>query len=58
MNQESNRTDGKRVYEPPQITKISLRPEEAVLGHCKISGTSGPGHAGGCFPFCGSSVGS
>ena len=58
MNQEPNRADGKKVYEPPQLTTISLRPEEAVLGHCKISGTSGPGQAGSCFPFCGSSIGS
>ena len=26
---------------------ISLRPEEAVLGHCKIAGSAGPG-AGSC----------
>ena len=32
----------KKSYEPPQLTTISLRPEEAVLGHCKISGTTGP----------------
>jgi hypothetical protein len=33
---------GKKTYEPPQLTTISLRPEEAVLGHCKISGGAGP----------------
>lgn len=32
----------KKKYEPPQLTKVSLRPEEAVLGACKISGSSGP----------------
>jgi len=32
----------KKKYEPPQITTIRLRPEEAVLTHCKISGGSGP----------------
>jgi hypothetical protein len=40
MNQE-NRTDGKKPYEPPHLTTISLRPEEAVLGHCKVSGVAG-----------------
>jgi hypothetical protein len=32
----------KKEYEQPKITVISLRPEEAVLGHCKNSGMSGP----------------
>ena len=38
---ESKRTD-RQKYEPPEIVTISLRPEEAVLSHCKISGGSGP----------------
>jgi hypothetical protein len=25
----------KKVYEPPRLTMISLRPEEAVLAACK-----------------------
>jgi hypothetical protein len=32
----------KKKYESPKITVISLRPEEAVLGHCKNSAMSGP----------------
>jgi hypothetical protein len=43
MNDESNQTEAKKPYEPPQLTAISLRPEEAVLGHCKIAGQSMPG---------------
>ncbi|MGA8764195.1 MAG: hypothetical protein WB562_15110 [Candidatus Sulfotelmatobacter sp.] len=42
MNHELEPADGKKPYEPPQVTAISLRPEEAVLGHCKISGSGGP----------------
>jgi hypothetical protein len=42
MNQEFDRADGRRLYEAPRLTTISLRPEEAVLGHCKTSGTGGP----------------
>jgi hypothetical protein len=30
------------AYEPPQVIRVSLRPEEAVLGHCKIVGHAGP----------------
>lgn len=33
---------GRAPYETPQITTISLRPEEAVLSHCKMAGSSGP----------------
>ena len=29
-------------YEAPRVTRVSLRPEEAVLGSCKISGAGGP----------------
>jgi hypothetical protein len=42
MDHELDQADGKKIYEPPQLTTISLRPEEAVLGHCKISGSGGP----------------
>jgi hypothetical protein len=37
----------KAAYEPPQVVRVSLRPEEAVLGHCKVSGSAGPA-TGGC----------
>jgi len=42
MNNEQGQADRKKTYDPPQLNTISLRPEEAVLGHCKISGGSGP----------------
>jgi hypothetical protein len=40
-------TDGdgrreKRMYEAPKVKVISLRPEEAVLGHCKNNSSAGP----------------
>lgn len=41
MNHEWNEVDGKKPYKPPQLVTISLRPEEAVLGNCKIAGGSG-----------------
>ena len=41
MKQSGNDRTEKMQYEPPKIVTISLRPEEAVLGNCKISGTSG-----------------
>jgi hypothetical protein len=56
MNQELNQAEGKKQYEPPRLTKISLRPEEAVLGHCKTS--SGGGYQIGCQFLTCSSVGS
>jgi hypothetical protein len=57
MNYETREADGKTDYEPPRLTVISLRPEEAVLGHCKSTTSGGPA-ASPCFPFCASSVGS
>jgi hypothetical protein len=37
-----NGTPGKRQYAEPTLTEVLLRPEEAVLGNCKIAGTAGP----------------
>jgi hypothetical protein len=43
---EQARTEGsqpcKRAYAEPTLTEVLLRPEEAVLGNCKISGVPGP----------------
>jgi hypothetical protein len=50
MDHDLNQADGKRPYEPPRLTTISLRPEEAVLGHCKIAGGAGPVSAS-CQPI-------
>lgn len=47
MNQEFEQADGKKSYEPPCLKVISLRPEEAVLGHCKIAGGTGPSNSAG-----------
>jgi len=41
MNRELNQVDGRKRYVPPQLLTISLRPAEAVLGSCKISGGGG-----------------
>jgi hypothetical protein len=30
------------AYEAPKVIRVSLRPEEAVLGHCKVTGATGP----------------
>lgn len=57
MNSELNQSEAKKPYEAPKVTTISLRPEEAVLGHCKTSGQSFPGFS--CTSFvCGPSLGS
>lgn len=46
MNLQSSQPDRKKTYESPQLVTISLRPEEAVLGHCKNA--SGGGPTAGC----------
>jgi hypothetical protein len=42
MNLDLEQNDEKKPYEPPRLATISLRPEEAVLGFCKIGGSGGP----------------
>ena len=34
---------GKKPYQKPEVKKVLLKPEEAVLGNCKTSGSTGPG---------------
>jgi len=41
-NQKRNE---KKPYAKPQIQEVPLRPDEAVLGGCKVSTTSGPAQA-------------
>lgn len=58
MNNEPTSVEiGKQKYEPPRVVTISLRPEEAVLGHCKIAGSAGPG-TGSCMVLFCNSIGS
>jgi hypothetical protein len=58
MNNEPRPAEiNKQDYDPPKIVTVNLRPEEAVLGHCKLSGASGPG-AGSCVVLFCSSIGS
>jgi hypothetical protein len=43
MNEtKKNETNAKATYQTPQVVRVSLRPEEAVLGHCKVTGAAGP----------------
>jgi len=58
MNYEPMPVEAKKQkYEPPQVVTISLRPEEAVLGHCKIAGSAGSVGGGCTVLFC-NSIGS
>jgi len=41
-SREDDGTPGRRRYAEPVLTEVPLRPEEAVLGNCKVTGTSGP----------------
>jgi hypothetical protein len=45
--EKQNSPHERKPYEPPKLIRVSLRPEEAVLGHCKITGHAGP-VSGGC----------
>jgi hypothetical protein len=45
-------TSSGKTYEAPKVVRVSLRPEEAVLGHCKISGVAGPASGSCTIPGC------
>ena len=36
-------TEPRKPYVKPQLTRVTLRPEEAVLAACKRGGVGGPG---------------
>jgi hypothetical protein len=54
---EQEKTGQKAAYEAPKVVAVSLRPEEAVLGHCKIAGSAGP-VSGSCRALSCKSIGS
>lgn len=47
----ANTKSDKKPYDPPQVTAIQLRPEEAVLGFCK--NTSSAGQFSSCHHMAG-----
>jgi hypothetical protein len=47
-DQNHNQDSNPKQYEAPKIIRVSLRPDEAVLGHCKTPSSSGGPAAGGC----------
>jgi len=49
---DSRESNGRKPYESPKIVRVSLRPDEAVLGHCKIPGVAGPGNSSCVALFC------
>jgi hypothetical protein len=57
QDQNQNSARGTKPYEAPKIIRVSLRPDEAVLGHCKTPSAAGPAATGcgialgGCMSF-------
>ncbi|HVO56108.1 MAG TPA: hypothetical protein VMT51_00275 [Dongiaceae bacterium] len=39
---QDDKLQPKTPYQAPKVVAVSLRPEEAVLGHCKVTGSAGP----------------
>jgi hypothetical protein len=42
MTDERKDPESRKAYQSPKLSVISLRPEEAVLGHCKNASSGGP----------------
>jgi hypothetical protein len=51
MDRAPNHEEHKKPYDSPRLTTISLRPEEAVLGHCKSPSGGGNNTFGTCQPI-------
>jgi len=58
MKHSENDPTMKLSYEAPKIVSISLRPEEAVLGNCKISASPGPHQSACAIPTSCMTIGS
>jgi hypothetical protein len=39
---------GRKAYVKPAVKQVHLKPKEAVLGFCKVSGGGGPNIGGSC----------
>jgi hypothetical protein len=48
MTEEYKSQESRKAYQPPKLSVISLRPEEAVLGHCKNTSSAGPVSPSNC----------
>lgn len=48
---EKPRRNQLKPYTKPEIRKVTLRPEEAVLGSCKTDSTGGPIQPNCSFPM-------
>jgi hypothetical protein len=57
MNEPIEQSRLRKPYEPPKVMAINLRPEEAVLGNCKIGSSAGP-VASSCSTLHCSTIGS
>ena len=51
-DEKQSENNGRKSYETPKIVRVSLRPDEAVLGHCKIPGAAGPASSSCGSLFC------
>jgi len=51
--------EGKKPYVKPEMKQVQLKPDEAVLGNCKMSGqTEGSFVSGNICEICGLALGS
>lgn len=39
---EERKPEQRKPYAKPELRQVPLRPEEAVLGNCKMTGFAGP----------------
>lgn len=42
MEESAKNKPERKPYQAPEVVKIALRPEEAILGSCLVSASAGP----------------
>ena len=58
MDRKTGGFPDKKAYVKPEVKRVMLRPEEAVLASCKTSKVSGPGQGKCSVPSACSSLAS
>jgi hypothetical protein len=48
--QKEDASRPKRPYQKPELAQVQLKPEEAVLGNCKMQARRGPASANCALP--------
>jgi hypothetical protein len=49
MRKDSSKSESKKLYQKPQVRKVKLTPEDAVLAGCKLESGTYTGAPTNCY---------